>query len=127
MWSKGKPIIIDWESAGYVNPMAELIETAIYWSENEMGNINKERFLAFIDGYKNIYGTLNANWKIVLSNGFLGKLEWLEYNLKRSLGIECSDEEEQNLGTTEVIETINAIIHYSDMISELEKWLKNET
>ncbi|GAA0774387.1 aminoglycoside phosphotransferase family protein [Clostridium subterminale] len=94
MWSKGKPIIIDWEAAGYVNPMAELIETAIYWSENEIGNINKEKFLAFINGYKNIYGTLNANWKIVLSNGFLGKLEWLEYNLKRSSGIECSDEEE---------------------------------
>ena len=115
------------EEAGYVNPMHELIETAIYWSENEIGNINKEKFLAFICGYKNIYGALNANWKIVLFNGFLGKLEWLEYNLKRSLGSECSDEEEQNLGTTQVIETINAIIHYSDMIPELEKWLKNET
>jgi len=127
MWSKGKPIIIDWEAAGYVNPMAELIETAIYWSENEIGNINKEKFLAFICGYKNIYGALNANWKVVLFNGFLGKLGWLEYNLKRSLGIECSDEEEQNLGTTQVIETINAIIHYSEMIPKLEKWLNNET
>ncbi|MEW8994355.1 phosphotransferase [Clostridium sp.] len=127
MWSKGKPIIIDWEAAGYVNPMAELIETAIYWSENEIGNINKEKFLAFICGYKNIYGALNANWKVVLFNGFLGKLGWLEYNLKRSLGIECSDEEEQNLGTTQVIETINSIIHYSEMILELEKWLNNDT
>jgi len=25
MWSNDKPIIIDWEAAGYVNPMQELI------------------------------------------------------------------------------------------------------
>ncbi|WP_346962368.1 phosphotransferase [Clostridium sp.] len=125
MWSRGKPIIIDWEAAGYVNPMAELIETAIYWSENEIGNINKERFLAFIGGYKNIYGALNANWKIVLFNGFLGKLGWLEYNLKRSLGIECVDNQEQNLGTNEVTETINALIYYSEIIPKLEKWINS--
>jgi len=126
MWSKGKPIIIDWEAAGYINPMQELIETAIYWSEDEIGNIDKERFLAFIDGYKKIYGALKANWRMVLLNGFLGKLGWLEYNLKRSLGIECADKEEQNMGTTQVIETINSLIYYSERIIELEKWLNNE-
>ena len=45
MWSQDNPIIIDWESAGYVNPMHDLIDTAIYWSEDEMGNVDKERFL----------------------------------------------------------------------------------
>ncbi|MBB6625365.1 phosphotransferase [Clostridium gasigenes] len=126
MWSKDKPIIIDWESAGYTNPIQELTETAIYWSENEKGNINKERFFAFIGGYKKRYGTVKANWETVLVSGFLGKLGWLEYNLKRSLGIECTDEEEQQVGTDQVIGTISTIRHYADMISELEKWLNNE-
>ena len=126
MWSKDKPIIIDWESAGYTNPIQELTETAIYWSENEKGNIDKERFFAFIGGYKKRYGTVKANWETVLVNGFLGKLGWLEYNLKRSLGIECTDKEEQQVGTDQVIGTIKAIRHYADMISELEKWLNNE-
>ena len=126
MWSQDNPIIIDWESAGYTNPMQELTETAIYWSENEIGNIDKERFFAFIGGYKKRYGTLQANWRIVLVNGFSGKLGWLEYSLKRSLWIECTDEEEQRMGTAEVIGTINAIRRYADMISELEKWLNNE-
>lgn len=125
MWSNDKPIIIDWEAAGYVNPMQELIETAIYWAENETGNINKEKFLAFIGGYKNIHGPLNGNWRIVLFNGFLGKLSWLEYNLKRSLGIECVDKEEQNLGINEVTETINALTYYSEIIPKLEKWINN--
>lgn len=126
MWSQDNPIIIDWESAGYINPMQELTETAIYWSENEKGDIDKERFFAFIGEYKNKYGTLQSDWRMVLLNGFLGKLGWLEYNLKRSLWIECTDKEEQQMGTDQVIETINVIRHYSDIISELEKWLNND-
>lgn len=126
MWSEDQPLIIDWESAGYANPMQELTETAIYWSENETGNIDKERFLAFIGGYKKRYGTLQANWTMVLENGFLGKLGWLEYSLKRSLWIECTDEEEQQMGTGQVAGTINAIRRYAEIITELEKWLNNE-
>jgi Ser/Thr protein kinase RdoA (MazF antagonist) len=126
MWNQGNPIIIDWESAGYINPMQELLETAIYWSEDKLGNIDKERFLTFIGGYKKKYGTLKANWRMVLESGFLGKLGWLEYSLKRSLWIECTDEAEQQMGTAQVIETINSIRRYNDMIFELEKWLNND-
>lgn len=126
MWTKDEPIIIDWESVGYINPMHELIETAIYWSEDEVGNIDKERFLTFINGYRKKYGALKANWAMVLANGFLGKLGWLEYSLKRSLWIECTDEEEQQMGTSQVTETINTIRRYADKIPELEKWLNNE-
>jgi Ser/Thr protein kinase RdoA (MazF antagonist) len=126
MWNQDNPILIDWEAAGYINPMQDLAETAIYWSENETGNIEKERFLAFIRGYKKSCGTLQANWRMVLVNGFLGKLGWLEYSLKRSLWMECTDEEEQQMGTVQVTGTINAIRRYADMISELEKWLNHE-
>lgn len=125
MWMEDNPFIIDWESAGYTNPMHELVETAIYWSENEIDGIDKERFFAFIDGYKESYGVIKANWAMVLANGFLGKLQWLEYSLKRSLWIDCTDEEEQKLGTEQVTGTINAVISYEGMISKLEQWLYN--
>ncbi|MTI68097.1 MAG: aminoglycoside phosphotransferase family protein [Firmicutes bacterium] len=126
MWKQNNPIIIDWESAHYINPMKELVETAIYWSESEIEDIDKKRFLAFIDEYKNEYGTLQANWKMVLLSVFSGKLGWLEYSLKRSLLLECTDKEEQKMGTEEVISTIEDIKYYADMIPELEKWLNNE-
>lgn len=125
MWNQDKPIIIDWEAAGYVNPMQELAEVAIYWSEDTDGNINKERFLTLVESYKKIYGTLQADWSMVLANGFSGKLGWLEYSLKRSLFIECTDEPEQQMGTDQAIETLNALIKYANVISELEKWLAN--
>jgi len=126
MWSHDNPILIDWEASGYINPMQNLTETAIYWSENEMGDMYKERFSAFIGGYKKRCGTLHANWKAVLENGFLGKLGWLEYNLKRSLWIECTDEKEQQMGTEQVTGTINAISSYANKIPELEQLLNEE-
>ena len=126
MWLKDNPIIIDWESAGYINPNQDLTETAIYWAEDGTENIDKERFLAFLAGYKKKKGTIQVNWKTVLLTGFSGKLGWLEYSLKRSLWIECTDAKEQGLGTDQAIETINAITRYADMISEIEKWLNDE-
>lgn len=125
MWNQYNPVLIDWESAGYINPMQDLIETAIYWSENEKGDIDKQRFFSFISGYKKRYGELQADWGMVLTNGFLSKLGWLEYNLKRSLWIECTDAEEQQMGTIQVTETINAIRHYADTIPKLLNWLNN--
>lgn len=126
MWYQENPTLIDWESAGFLNPMHDLIETAIYWSVNESGSIDKERFLAFISGYQKRVGVLQADWRTILEQGYLGKLDWLEYSLKRSLWIECTDEREQQMGTLQVIGTINAIRQYEGMISELEAWLNND-
>lgn len=123
MWKQGIPIIIDWESAGYINPMHDLVETAVYWSVGSTGSINKEKFLAFIAGYEKRVGSLTANWEVVLDHGFAGKLDWLEYSLKRSLWIECTDIEEQLVGTSQVIYTLEALKQYENMISEMKNWL----
>jgi thiamine kinase-like enzyme len=125
IWSLKDPVIIDWESAGYINPMQDLIETAIYWARDGKGSLDRDRFLAFINGYKMKYGKIQANWEMVLESGYLGKLGWLEYSLKRSLLIECTDEEEQQAGTVQVTGTINDIRRYSTTISEIEMWLSS--
>ncbi|MGF9697916.1 MULTISPECIES: phosphotransferase [Paenibacillus] len=123
MWKRNNPIIIDWESAGYINPMHDLVETAIYWSINSTGNIDKGRFLAFINGYRKHVSRLSANWRLVLENGLIGKLNWLEYSLKRSLWIECTDQDEQRMGTAQVTWTIKALKQYDSIIPEVESWM----
>nr|WP_052350670.1 hypothetical protein [Paenibacillus gorillae] len=82
MWNQDSPIIIDWELAGYKQ---DLIETAMHWSENECGEIDKDKFLAFISGYNKSQSMPQAYWNVALASGYLGKLDWLEYSLKRSL------------------------------------------
>ena len=123
LWDKESPVLIDWESAGYINPMQDLLETAIYWSKTENGTNDKERFFAFVEGYKKKCGPQQADWKKVLATGFSGKLGWLEYNLKRSLGIESVDEKEQQLGSTQVIETFHEINQYTEAIPTIKGWL----
>ncbi|WP_416144579.1 phosphotransferase [Planococcus koreensis] len=123
LWNHYNPVLIDWESAGFIHPMKDLIETAIYWSVHDNGQINQQRFFSFINGYKENCGELHANWKMVLASGFSGKLGWLEYSLKRSLWIECTDEEEQKMGTAQVIGTIHEIKNYADKIPTLVYWL----
>ncbi|GKX68858.1 phosphotransferase [Inconstantimicrobium mannanitabidum] len=123
LWNSGKPIIIDWESAGYVNPMQELIEVLMYWSEDSKGCLDKERFIALLNGYKKVKDIKDVEWKVVLNSGYLGKLEWLQYSLKRSLGIECTDKEEQQLGTNQVFGTVDSLINYSRLLPMIEEWL----
>lgn len=125
MWNQDIPTIIDWESAGYINPMQDLIETAAYWSDDGTENINNDLFSAFLEAYKNNYGELQADWVLVLETGYLGKLGWLEYNLKRSLKMECSDDE-QKLGSAQVIETIMELRQYESSIPTLLNWINNE-
>ncbi|WP_058304680.1 aminoglycoside phosphotransferase family protein [Gorillibacterium timonense] len=126
MWNQNNPILIDWEAAGSINPMQDLLETAIYWSEDETGSLDKMRLSAFLSGYKKKQGPVQADWKTVVENGFMGKLGWLEYSLKRSLRIECTDENEQQVGTEQVIATIDSIKRYASMVTELEQWLNDE-
>ncbi|MBQ4898259.1 phosphotransferase [Paenibacillus sp. Marseille-P2973] len=125
MWRHGSPILIDWESAGEISPKHDLIETAVYWSMNERSGIDKDKFHAFIRGYQECYGSVDADWRTVLELGYLSKLDWLEYSLKRSLQIDCTDETEQEMGTKHVTGTINALNEYEDMVSVLETWLHN--
>ncbi|CAG7654811.1 hypothetical protein PAECIP111802_05889 [Paenibacillus allorhizosphaerae] len=49
-----------------------------------------------------------------------GKLDWLEYNMKRSLGMKSDTIQEQELGTKEVICTMKALMYYDKRIPELK-------
>lgn len=126
LWNHYNPVLIDWESAGFIHPMQDLIETAIYWSVNDSGEINQQRFFSFINGYKENFVELHADWKMILATGFSGKLGWLEYSLKRSLWIESTDEEEQKMGTAQVFGTIQEIKNYAEQIPILVHWLTNK-
>lgn len=123
LWNDMSPTLIDWECAGYVNQMQDLVETALYWATDSAGCSDQERFLAFIQAYLTKTGPLVTDWHVVLASGFAGKLGWLAYNLRRSLGIESSDAAEQELGTEQVTATLQALLHYAEQMKEIEIWL----
>ncbi len=117
LWIEDNYKIIDLECLGYSNPYLELFTLALCWSGYESCNINFELFKTFMDSYFK-YSKLSRdiNWE-VLYYANNGRLEWLEYNIKRALMLETDSEEEQQLGISEVIETIDHVVYY-DLVKE---------
>lgn len=113
--------IIDLECLGYSNPYLELFTLALCWSGYESCNINFELFKTFINSYfNNSKLSRNVNWEILYyANN--GRLEWLEYNIKRALLLETNSKEEQDLGIKEVKETIEHVVYYDKIRDVLLK------
>jgi len=120
LWRDDQPIVIDWESAGYLNPAHEFIIYALCWAgENE--KTDKEKFFAFLNGYLS-HAPLNGyDWQIVMGAGL--SPHWLEYSLKRSLGIESADAAEQEMGTRHVFGTLDYLKKYEAEIGQIVDWL----
>lgn len=112
LWKGDEFKLIDLECLGYSNPYLELFELALCWSGYETCNIDFNLFNTFFKAYfDNTNLNTDIDWEILYYSNF-GRLEWLEYNIKRSLLLECSSREEQELGISEVFETIEHIIYY---------------
>lgn len=125
LWDKNDyPYVIDWESAGYVNPLMELIDVALAWSGMCVENPNIDKFKAVVISYMESGGTIDGDITAILNNGYIGKLEWLDYSIKRAIGIERSDEEERKLGREQAVDTLKAILDYEQMIPIIEDILK---
>lgn len=106
--------IIDLECLGYSNPYLELYELALCWSGYEDCNIDFDLFGAFMGAYWGDNPKPVIDWECMYYSNY-GRLEWLEYNVKRALLIECSTIEEQALGAGQVKETIAHVIYYNDV------------
>lgn len=122
LWLGDEFKLIDLECLGYSNPYLELFELVLCWSGYETCNIDFKLFNTFFKAYfKNTKLITDIDWEVMYYSNF-GRLEWLEYNIKRALRIECDTDEEQQMGISEVKETVKHIIYYNNV---KDKILKN--
>lgn len=121
LWLGDEFKLIDLECLGYSNPYLELFELALCWSGYETCNIDFKLFNTFFKSYfKNTNLNTDIDWEVMYYSNF-GRLEWLEYNIKRALRIECDTNEEQRMGISEVKETVEHIIYYNNIKNEILK------
>ena len=120
IWQGYTPYLVDWEDAGMVNPLYDFLNTAIHWSDHGSEK-DKGRFLAFAHGYNAKNKLPAVNWQNVLYKRYLEPLDWLEFNLEKSLN--CTDPEEKQTAIGQAESMIREAIGYSDRIEKLEKWL----
>ena len=124
LWQNGKPLIIDLECLDYGDPFLEMFRLALDWSGGVLCRIDFEAFRSFISAYMQEFGVFSVNWQALSGIGF-GWLEWLEYNIKRALMIECTNRDEQLLGVAQVLETVPRIVYYDSVREELLKQRNN--
>lgn len=124
MWNDNAPLIIDWEAAGYVNPYQEFLEVVNYWADDGKGGLLKEHFDALFDAYTQHVKLENVDWNAVFAGSYMGMLGWLEYNVKRALGIEAATADEVQLGKEQVLGTIKALHAYQEKVLMMKRWLE---
>ena len=127
MWQEYNPFIIDWEASGYINPTIELIQVAWYWSGGDVENIDYNKFRILIKSYKKYYkSNIDKNAEDLVYADIYGGLEWLNYNLKRSLCIENNYEQDEiELAENEVIQSINEIKYNYSQLDNIIKIISN--
>jgi Ser/Thr protein kinase RdoA (MazF antagonist) len=124
LWDANQnPIVIDWESVGWVNPMSELLEIALSWSGADILAFEEVKFLSFVESYLEADGILQGELDAILDFGYRNKLEWLAYNIKRCNGMEVAEEMEIELAKHEVTETIEGLRAYERLIPLLGRLL----
>ena len=123
MWNNDELYIIDWEAAGYVNPFQELIEVLNYWISDETGKYNKAKFDALMQAYTENMDIGNVNWDAVMACSFDGMLGWLEYSIKRALGMEGSKTKDRQEGMQQTKGTILELKKYENQIEQLKEWM----
>lgn len=124
LWEDGKPYIIDLECLDYGNPFTEMFQLALSWAGGAICELDFVRFSGFVDAYQSEYGDVPVDWKVFSGVGY-SWLDWLAYNVRRSLGAECADEEERQLGVRETRETLRRIRYYHSVRGELVKWFED--
>ncbi len=119
MWQDNEPILIDFEAATISCPYQELLEVALCWSGFLNNIFSEEKFTTFIKTYLKERPLPDIDWYDVICGNLINRFNWLNYNLKRSLGLLTKDEAEISLATNEVTKTINEINRYIDIIGPL--------
>ncbi|NYB75899.1 phosphotransferase [Sedimentibacter hydroxybenzoicus DSM 7310] len=113
LWNDNNYRIIDLECLSHANPSLELFELALCWSGYEDCNIDFNLFRKLIDSYLNAGGIKPQNWENLYDSNY-GRLQWLEYNIKRVLGIDCGADEKE-MGISEVKDTVAHVIYYHNI------------
>lgn len=126
LWEGTEPFLIDWEAAGYVNPDRELVDVINYWACDKRRRPDRAKFRALLAAYRAHRPLAHADWPAALDSGFGGMLGWLAYNMRRSLGLECSSREERRLGTAQVKGTLRALGAYEQKAALLLEWLRED-
>ncbi len=108
MWHDGRAYVIDLECLERGNPIATCLNLALQWAGTVNGMYSRENLVSFFKGYLSAYDNGFRSYDELFGISYTW-VEWLEYNIRRALGMEGLNEEDIRLGEDEVRNTIDRI------------------
>ena len=121
MWDNGWPVVIDLECLDHGNPVSHALQLSLQWSGITTCSLEPDKMAAFFEGYLEAYDNGFRDYAGVFGLAYTW-IEWLEYNITRSLG-RCQDERERETGISEVLNTVNRIRYIHEMEDRIRLWL----
>ena len=118
MWHDGKAYVIDLECLGYSNPISSCLDLSLQWAGTVNGKFSKDNLEAFFKGYLSAYDNGFRSYDELFGIAYTW-IEWLEYSIKRALGIVSSNIDEIRLGESETENTINRIKYLSSIETDI--------
>ncbi|MBP5170021.1 MAG: phosphotransferase [Oscillospiraceae bacterium] len=118
MWHDGKAYVIDLECLGYSNPVSSCLDLSLQWAGTVNGRFNKENLEAFFRGYLSAYDNGFRAYDELFGIAYTW-IEWLEYNIRRALGMVSPDIGEIKLGESETEKTINRIKYLASIEADI--------
>lgn len=78
LWNNDKPILLDFDASGKVNPTCALCESAFALSRIN-GKLDLKRYELYLKNYLRDFGKLKDDFSVALTVCMNGKLCWLKY------------------------------------------------
>lgn len=119
LWKNYQLHIIDWETASISNPSIDFFNSAWFLTDD----IDKDKYIAFTKEYLSIM-KIDDNFEIAIRSSIINECNWLEYSLKRSLGILNNSPEDITIGKKSIEPSLNEILNYYSKIPLMIKYLK---
>ena len=114
LWKNNDFVIIDWENATFSNPSIDFFSSAWFLTDD----VKEDKYEVFAKEYfKNF--KFQDSIETVAYAGIIDEIIWLEFNLKRSLGMLSNNKNEIELGKTQIKSPITEIINYHSKIDKM--------
>ena len=121
LWNNNDFVIIDWENATFSNPSIDFFSTAWFLTDD----VKEDKYKVFAKEYfKNF--RFQDSIETAAYVGIIDEIIWLEFNLKRSLGMLSNNKDEIELGKTQIKSSMTEIINYYSKIDKMIKICDSE-
>lgn len=109
LWDEhNQPILIDWEAATFVNPIYDLINTALNWSGIITEQFDQALFIKMIETYRQAGGVLDPSLLSTALDGAYGWIQWMVYNIERACVL--GESEQKTTGIEQVNQTLATLL-----------------